>query len=274
MTAIRGRTLPRPALKRTGSTRRWALLGLLFGVLVAVVTWAPARWLASVVQDVSQSRIRLEQPRGTVWNGTALLALSGGSGSSDTVALPGFVNWRIRPSWGGLRMDLSASCCTPKPLQINARAVGLSGLHIGMSDNQSNWPTSLLVGLGTPWNTLQLQGQLAVRSQGLTLDMTRTQLTLVGQIVVDAMQVSSRLSTLKPMGSYSVTVQGGSTPTVQLQTLDGSLELSGNGQWVGSRLRFDGVATAQPDRIEAVSNLLNIIGRRNGAQSIIQVGSL
>jgi general secretion pathway protein N len=88
------------------------------------------------------------------------------------------------------------------------------------------------------------------------------------------MQVSSRLSTLKPMGSYRVIVQGGSTPTLQLQTLDGSLELSGSGQWVGSRLRFEGMATAQPDRIEALSNLLNIIGRRNGALSLIKVGTL
>lgn len=262
------------ASSRAASTRRWALAGLLCGAALATVVWAPALWLARAVEASSQSQVRLNQPRGTVWNGTAQLALSGGNGSSDTVALPGFVTWRIRPAWGGLRMDLSASCCTPKPLQISARAVGLSGLHIGMSDNQSSWPTSLLVGLGTPWNTLQLQGQLAVRSQGLTLDITRDQMALAGQMQIDAMQVSSRLSTLKPMGSYRVTVQGGGTPTVQLQTLDGSLELSGNGQWVGSRLRFDGVATVQTDRIEAVSNLLNIIGRRNGARSLIKIGSL
>ena len=274
MTTMLGRTLPQPAVHRTASTRRWAFAGLLFGTVAAVVAWAPARWLASAVQDLSQSQVRLEQPRGTVWSGTAQLALSGGSGSSDTVALPGFVTWRIRPAWGGLSIDLTASCCTPQPLKIAARAVGLSGVHVDLSDHQSSWPTSLLVGLGTPWNTLQLQGQLAVRSQGLTLDLTREQMALAGQMQVDAMQVSSRLSTLKPMGSYRVTVQGGSTPTVQLQTLDGSLELSGTGQWVGSRLRFDGVATAQADRIEALSNLLNIIGRRNGALSLIKVGSL
>lgn len=274
MTASLGRTLPPPAMRHAASTGRWALAGLLFGTVVAVVLWAPARWLARVVQDLSQSQIRLEQPRGTVWNGTAQLALAGGTGSSDTVALPGFVTWRIRPAWGGLNIDLNASCCTPQPLRIAARAVGLSGVHVDLSDHQSSWPTSLLAGLGTPWNTLQLQGQLAVRSQGLTLDMTRDQVAVAGQMQVDAMQVSSRLSTLKPMGSYRVTVQGGSTPTVQLQTLDGSLELSGNGQWVGSRLRFEGMATAQADRIEALSNLLNIIGRRNGAQSLIKVGSL
>ena len=274
MTTMLGRTLHRPAVRRTVSTRRWALAGVLLGTVVAVVVWAPARWLASAVLSASQSQVRLDQPLGTVWNGTAQLALSGGSGSSDTVALPGLVTWRIRPAWGGLSIDLSASCCTPQPLKIAARAIGLSGVHIDLSDHQSSWPTSLLVGLGTPWNTLQLQGQLAVRSQGLALELRRDQMALAGQMQVDAIQVSSRLSTLKPMGSYRLIVQGGSTPTVQLQTLDGSLELSGNGQWLGSRLRFDGVATAQADRIEALSNLLNIIGRRDGARSSIKVGSL
>lgn len=265
--------MPHPAIHAVASTQRWAFAGLLVGVAVAIVAWAPARWLASAVQSISQSQVHLEQPSGTIWSGTAQLALSGGSGSTDTVALPGFVTWRMRPTWGGLRMDLNASCCTPQPLKIAARAVGFSGVHIDLSDHQSTWPTSLLVGLGTPWNTLQLQGQLAVSSQGLKLDISREQLAMAGQVQVDANQVSSRLSTLKPMGSYRVIVQGGSTPTVQLQTLDGSLELSGSGQWVGSRLRFEGMATAQADRIEALSNLLNIIGRRNGALSIIQVGS-
>ena len=74
------------------------------------------------------------------------------------------------------------------------------------------------------------------------------------------------------MGSYRITIMGGGSPTLQLQTLEGALQLSGSGQWVGSRLRFSGVATAVPDREAALSNLLNIIGRRSGARSIITLG--
>ena len=48
--------------------------------------------------------------------------------------------------------------------------------------------------------------------------------------------------------------------------------LSGNGQWVGKRLRFTGEASAAPGREAALANLLNIIGRRSGARSIITVG--
>ena len=51
-----------------------------------------------------------------------------------------------------------------------------------------------------------------------------------------------------------------------------SLQLVGSGQWVGARLRFEGTATAAPDRVDALSNLLNIIGRRDGARATIKVG--
>ena len=54
--------------------------------------------------------------------------------------------------------------------------------------------------------------------------------------------------------------------------LDGALLLSGNGQWVGQRLRFTGEASAAPERAAALANLLNIIGRRSGARSIITLG--
>jgi general secretion pathway protein N len=37
-------------------------------------------------------------------------------------------------------------------------------------------------------------------------------------------------------------------------------------------LRFEGEASAAPERAEALANLLNIIGRRDGTRSIIKVG--
>jgi len=84
--------------------------------------------------------------------------------------------------------------------------------------------------------------------------------------------MASRLSTLKPMGSYRVTLAGGASPELRLTTLAGPLQLSGQGQWVGQRLRFDGEASSAPESQAALSNLLNIIGRRNGARAIIKVG--
>ena len=191
--------------------------------------------------------------------------------SQDQAALPGRISWRLRPAWGGLRAQIDAACCTPAPLQLQARA-RWNGAHITVADGQSHWPAAVLAGLGTPWNTLQPQGQLALETRGLQMDWAAGRMVLQGQAQLDALSMSSRLSTLRPMGSYRLTLQGGAAPTLGLQTLQGALQLSGNGQWVGQRLRFTGEASAAPEREGALSNLLNIIGRRQGARSLISLG--
>jgi general secretion pathway protein N len=149
-------------------------------------------------------------------------------------------------------------------------------VHVRLSDQPaaqpSRWPSALLAGLGTPWNTLQLQGSLALTSQQLELQWQSSGWRLAGRAQLDAQQMSSSLSTLKPMGSYRLVLQGGPEPTLQLTTLEGSLQLSGSGRWLQGGLRFEGEASAAHERAEALANLLNIIGRRDGTRSIIKVG--
>lgn len=232
----------------------WALAGALTGLLLATLVFAPARWLAAAVHQASGQQVSLLAPRGSLWQGSGQLA------------------WRIRPTWNGAVAQISATCCTPQPLQLRVALVGWGGLRLTLTDGQSQWPASLLGGLGTPWNTVQPQGQLVAATQGFQAEWVKGRLSLAGRVQLDATQISSRLSTLKPMGSYRLTLLGGPTASLQLDTLEGSLQLTGQGQWVGQRLRFDGVASAAPERVEALSNLLNIIGRRNGARAIIKVG--
>jgi len=251
---------------------RWAMAGSLAGLALALVVFAPARWLAALVWQASDSHVVLVSPRGSFWQGTAQLVLSGGAGSLDATALPGQLTWRIRPAWYGLDLQLSAECCMHQALQIQARPAGWSGVQLALSDSRSEWPAGLLSGLGTPWNTVQAQGQLIASTQGFNARWTQGRLTLGGRVQLDALQISSRLSTLRPMGSYRVNMLGGNPSTLELSTLEGSLQLTGQGQWVGQRLRFDGAASVTPESVDALSNLLNIIGRRNGATAVIKVG--
>lgn len=250
----------------------WALAGALLGVVLATTFFAPARWLATAVGQASGQRITLAGARGSVWQGTSQLVLSGGEGSANALALPGQLSWRIRPIWAGLAIQITADCCTQQALQLRATTMGFSGVRVALGDGGSQWPASLLAGLGTPWNTVQAQGQLTATSQDFAAEWTQGRLNLSGRVQLDATHISSRLSTLSPMGSYRFTLQGGPAPSLQLTTLEGSLQLSGQGQWVGQRLRFTGVASAAPERVEALANLLNILGRRDGARSIITVG--
>lgn len=249
----------------------WAAAGAVLGLLLSLLLFIPASWLAARVAAASDGRIVLSDARGSLWNGSANLQLTGGAGSTDQLALPTPVDWRIRPRWNGLLVQAGTACCTPQPLVIRVRP-GWRGLAVDVSDARSQWPAALLAGLGTPWNTLQLDGDLVLSTQGLSVEWVEGRLALAGRAELQAQRMSSRLSTLRPMGSYRITIAGGATPNLQLDTLEGSLQLSGSGQWVGSRLHFTGAATAATGSEEQLSNLLNIIGRRSGARSIISIG--
>lgn len=250
----------------------WAVAGAVLGAVTAVVLTLPAQWLASSLASATEGKVQLLAPRGSVWTGSAQLVLSGGYESQTTSALPGRVNWELRPTWSGLNAALSADCCTgtgPLRALVQPR---WGGVRVQVADGASRWPAQVLTGLGTPWNTLQLQGQLAISTQGLVVESIRGRTLLAGNAQLDAQAVSSRLSTLRPMGSYRLMLSGGEAPSLQLSTLSGALQLSGSGQWVGQRLRFAGEAQAAPGREQALSNLLNIIGRRSGARSLITLG--
>lgn len=249
----------------------WAIAGGVTGLLAALVFFAPARWLAAGLEDATSGHLVLAQPRGTIWDGTAQLVLSGGAGSRDAAALPGQVHWQLRPAWTGMTVSIELPCCAPQPLGMKV-ALTLGGARLTVNNGASRWPAAVLAGLGTPWNTLQPEGNLTLSTQGLSVEWIEGRLIMAGRAQLEASQISSRLSTLRPMGSYRFTLNGGTTSTLQLETIEGSLQLTGSGRWVGSRLRFDGVATAAPEREAALSNLLNIIGRRSGPRSIITVG--
>ena len=247
------------------------MLGALLGFVYALVLFAPARWLAGSLESATDGHLLLAEPRGTIWNGSAQLSLTGGAGSTDAIALPSRLDWTLRLGPTGLVAQLATECCASRPVALRIRP-RWGGSEIQVSDSQTHWPAALLAGLGTPWNTLQLEGNLLLETRGLSVEWIEGRLSLAGRAELAAQRMSSRLSTLRPMGSYRMTLLGGDTPTLTLDTLEGSLNLSGQGQWVGSRLRFSGTASAAPDREEALANLLNIIGRRSGARSIITIG--
>lgn len=265
------RTSSRPSGPPALRLAAWAWAGTLAGALLALVLFAPARWLADAVNHSTHQQFLLAESRGTVWQGSARLALTGGIGSQDIAALPGRVQWTLRPGLTGLRLSLLAECCTAEALQLRALPL-LGGLRLELADAQSQWPAAILAGLGTPWNTLQPTGQLRLKSQGLSAEWNKGRLLVAGSAVLEARNMGSRLSTLRPMGSYRLTLQGGPSVSLALETIEGSLQLAGSGQWVGSRLHFTGEASAAPEREAALTNLLNIIGRRNGPRSIITIG--
>ncbi|MEZ5644540.1 MAG: type II secretion system protein N [Burkholderiaceae bacterium] len=259
-------------------SRRIAWMALLLGLMAALVLFAPARWLASAVAGATDGRLQLLNPRGSLWAGRADLLFTGGTGSQTRAALPQGIRWQLRPGWtdGGpaMHVTLNAPCCTPDPMRLSLRP-GIGGGSVALAASRSQWPADLLTGLGTPWNTLRLEGRLQLQTDGFTARWHQGRLGMDGRLDIDAFDVASRLSTLRPLGSYRLELDAaddGNTASLALSTHSGALQLSGEGQWVGSRLRFKGVAEAAKGRETALSNLLNIIGRRDGSRSLLSLG--
>ncbi len=277
-------TLQEVAWQRTRSAGlRWAIAGAVVGALLGLVAFAPAAWLASAVASGTDNRLLLTEARGTVWNGDAVAVLSGGSESRAASALPGRVKWALTPGWMALNVGVQHDCCINGTARLRVEpgwgrvavallpATGAAG-----AGSLGQWPAAWLTGLGTPWNTLQLGGMLSVRSPGFTFERVQGRVRLTGEASVDASGVSSRISTLPTLGSYRMQLRGDAanngTASVNLSTLQGPLQLSGQGQWAGTGLRFTGEAKAGDGQEEGLSNLLNIIGRRRGPVSVITIG--
>jgi general secretion pathway protein N len=264
--------------KSRGAAVRWAIAGVVVGALAALISFAPAAWLAGTVASITQQRVLLADARGTLWTGSAVAVLTGGEGSRDANSLPGRLSWTLRPHGLGLELRLQHACCLNGTLALQVKP-GFGRTEYTLvtpADWVGQWPTALLGGLGTPWNTMQLGGSVRLSSKGLRIESVQGRWVLDGQADFDVVDVSSRLSTLESLGTYRMSVSSDAAnpgiSQLNLTTRDGALQLNGSGTWGPAGVRFRGDARASANEEAALSNLLNIIGRRDGARSVISIG--
>jgi general secretion pathway protein N len=259
--------------------KRWSIAGALVGVIAALIAFAPASWLARALASATNGHLLIVDTRGSIWNGSGVLVLTGGVGSRDASALPGRLHWRMAVKGMGLQLAARQDCCINGELLLGIKP-GLGRIELSV-DSKADWlarvPAGLLAGLGTPWNTLQLDGSLRLSARELRLESVQGRWRQFGELQLDLVNLSSRVSTVAPLGSYRFTVTADAAnpgvSTLRLSTLEGALQLSGVGVLnSGGKSRFTGEAGAAPGREEALNNLLNIIGRRNGARSVLTIG--
>lgn len=264
--------------KSRGASVRWAIAGAVLGTLIALIVFAPAAWLAGFVASSTEERVLLSDARGTVWSGSAVPILTGGAGSRDASALSGRLEWTLIPKGLHVELRLRHDCCLNNTVVMQLRP-GLGRFAATLVPTQGGWigqwPTAWLGGLGTPWNTMQLGGAVRLASPGFTVESVQGRLQLDGRLDVELVNVSSRVTTLETLGSYRLSVNGspgGGPIGLNLSTQDGALRLSGSGTWGPGGVRFRGEARAAEGDEAALANLLNIIGRRDGARSVISIG--
>jgi general secretion pathway protein N len=259
MVRLESLRLPRRKLRQTPVWRRvgWLALGVLTAV-VMVVAMLPAAWIADSVAVHTQRRVLLADASGSLWHGSATLALSAGAGSQTATVLPGRLQWSVA-FWplltGTVRMVLTHSEAMPAPVGVSVTPAGWSA-----QAGAIRLPAALLEGVGAPFNTLRPDGLMRVDWSALQGKFAGG--LMFGHLTLRFEHVSSAVSRLRPLGSYRAEIDwNGADGTLQLSTIDGPLKLEGSGT-LGRQARFDGTADAEPEAATQLVSLLSLLGRR------------
>ncbi len=268
------RTHPLPPPTGRSAPWTWFALGALASTLWVLLHQWPARWLAPVVHHLSEGRVQLIEAQGTVREGSAHLALGPGPDTPTSTAWSQRLHWRLTP------MGLTDWELRLRPRQQPESDTWSwrlqwhpSGWSLSVSDIDWRLPTAWLSGLGAPWNTVEPDGVMRLRSLGWGWQQGPSGTQTRGQIGLTLEGFATRLSSLRPLGDYQLTLHGATVPRVELRTLQGHLHLSGQGHWQNGRLQFLGEAWAHQAQDEtALSNLLNVLGPRTGPRTLLKVG--
>ena len=260
--------------------------GIMIGGMIAGVCYAPARWLSQSIASLTQGRVLLSEPEGSIWHGSAVLVLAGGPGSLESRRLPHRLSWKMGPVFEGLNWSwgirVSQPCCIK------------NGLAFKLSKPQSDWelaiksyqsyqrndakiielPAAILAGLGMPWNGLSLEGDLWLTMNDWTFTFGESGLRAQGKAQMGFDHVRTSLTTLDSLGSYRMAIHGQEQiKFTLLSDTHSALALEGSGQWYAvSGLRIRATFTMDPIYESVLGQFLNLIGQRQGNQVRISLG--
>jgi general secretion pathway protein N len=242
-------------MRRARAVLPWLLVGVISSGTVLLAR-LPAAWIAPQFARATQGHVNLIDPAGSLWHGSATLMLAAGQDATGATLLPGRIEWQTA-FWplflGRVSMQMRQSEAMPDPVQVEAtlKSATVTAGAIAV-------PASLLAGLGAPFNTLDFDGNVQ-----LAWSPWRTFGTdAFGRLTVSLTDMSSRVSLVKPLGSYEVVVQAqGASSTLDLSTQKGPLLLNGHGTFSRTSMSFEGTASATPEQSDNLAGLLNLLGR-------------
>jgi general secretion pathway protein N len=227
-------------------------------IVIVTVMNAPVTWLGEWLAQ--SSRLRLVYATGTVWSGTAMLALSDGK---QARIVPDRVSWQVQ--WWALFAGRIAveirHAGVDGPLRLSYDRNGLS-----LDPGSASLPAGILSVAGAPFNTISPGGTLLLHWD--TLRMAGNGFD--GKISMDWRAAQSALSPVSPLGDYRVVARAnGGRGDVTLTTLSGPLLLEGAGTIAEGRLRFSGTADAVPHMRASLNGLIGVLGPRSGQKVLL-----
>ena len=253
---------------RFARTMLWSAAGL-SSIILTLLIFFPADWLAALLEKQTAGRLILGDPQGSLWHGSAFIGAAASGVDAVTPLLPGRFNWDLSPAVlvGRLRLGLENPAALTTPVQITG-----SWREWQISPSALTLPAERLAALGAPLNTIQPSGSMQLSWGPLQVARDDRQIDLRGPVTLTLHDIGSRMSPVKPLGSYVVQLDWrGTQAGLQLKTTQGALRLAGSGQFKDGHLQFSGTAEAATGQEEKLSNLLNLLGRhrQDGDKNVI-----
>ena len=226
-------------------------------------------WVATIVEKQTGGRLTLGDAQGTLWRGSAFIGGAASANGAVTPLLPGRFSWRISPSvlWGSVDVELQNAQALSQPVNLRG-----SWSHWQVSPAALLLPADGLGGLGAPLNTVAPTGSMRLSWSTLQLALEKQQFSAVGRTTLQMTDMASRLSSLRPLGSYELDFDWqGQQATLTLRSIKGPLLLDGSGSLQQGRMPFSGPAQAAAGYEETLASLLNLLGQRrsNSEKNII-----
>ncbi len=245
------------------------LLAAAVSVALTVLFFFPAAWLTTLLEQQTAGRLTLGDAQGTLWQGSAFIGGAPSGNEAVTPLLPGRFSWRLSPLvlLGQVDATLENAAALSQPVSITG-----SWSQWQVTPSALTLPAERLAGLGAPLNTIQLTGRMQLSWSSLQLLRQGQKLDVAGSMILDMQDMASRLSSIKPLGAYVLTMDWrGQQAPLSLKTVKGPLLLSGTGALTNGRLQFSGRAQAEAGQEEKLANLLNLLGqrRREGDKNVI-----
>ena len=245
------------------------LAAIALAVGLTVLVFLPAAWLGPIVERQTDGRLTLGDAQGTLWRGSAFIGGAPGMNGAVTPLFPGRFAWRLSPLvlLGRVNLTLENAQALSRPVAVQG-----SWSEWQVSPAELLLPAAGLAGLGAPLNTLAPSGTLRLSWSALRLARQGQAVALHGRTTLSMLDMGSRMSPIKPLGSYELAMDwNGQQARLNLTTLRGALLLSGTGGLERGRFRFSGQAAAAEGYEDTLGNLLNLLGQRRmvGGKNII-----
>lgn len=255
-------------------------LVLLIACLTVLIRQMPISWVSGSLASQTACRVMLQQPIGTIWQGSAALAFSEPNATEGGCREPMSVTERFH--WATSCKLLALSCNTELQFAALEQPQQISWTlgKTQITGNEIKLPANVLEGLGNPWSTLRPRGELGARWTDIHLAGLMVNLPgfsagnapSSGVIRIIISNLTSPISPVKPLGGYEISANiADAGMNWTLSTTSGPLLLKGQGEFSSKGgkagnggIHFSGEANASPESQESLIGLLSLLGKKEG----------